>query len=271
SSSQKWESILSKSLEEKTKFLNKICHINKRDALVLEERLFDGLSFSLVKEIFVLVEEVISANGFDPSFKPLIFDRLLQIIDIEELYPEEYDDSDSNIIHGEGYHVYSASYEDLKRLTTFISDHPEIHSLCDLGSGSGRALFYMALMSSPKIKFHGLELVKERVDFTNNIVNHFAIPNLSFQTSNFLDTPEDLEGYDAYYLFDPVGTDDVPRLIASFEKMIKEGKKFYMLFISGWDDLMLNALDSLDGLEKLDSFDSQKQDDRFVNFYKVTQ
>ncbi|WP_034721232.1 hypothetical protein, partial [Bacteriovorax sp. DB6_IX] len=84
------ESILSKSLEEKTKFLNKICHINKRDALVLEERLFDGLSFSLVKEIFVLVEEVISANGFDPSFKPLIFDRLLQIIDIEELYPEEY-------------------------------------------------------------------------------------------------------------------------------------------------------------------------------------
>ena len=44
---------------------------------------------------------------------------------------------------------------------------------------------------------------------------------------------------------------------------------FYIIFISGWDDLMLNALDGLENLEKLETNKSRKQIDRFVNFYKV--
>jgi hypothetical protein len=90
-----------------------------------------------------------------------------------------------------------------------------------------------------------------------------------FKTSDFLETPEDFLGFNCYYLYDPVGTDDVDLLLSYFQKMINEGAKFYIMFISGWDELMLDGLNNLDGLEMISTVSSHKQPDRFVNFYKV--
>ena len=90
-----------------------------------------------------------------------------------------------------------------------------------------------------------------------------------FKTSDFLETPEDFLGFSCYYLYDPVGTDDVDLLISYFQKMIKEGAKFYIMFISGWDELMLDGLNKLDGLKMIRSVNSHKQPDRYVNFYEV--
>jgi len=127
----------------------------------------------------------------------------------------------------------------------------------------------MALQADKNVEYVGLELINDRVEFTNSIVERFGLKNIFFKTSNFLETPDDLKGFDAYYLYDPVGTDDVNLLISHFEKMIAEGNKFYIIFVSGWDELMLDALNSLETLEKLDSISSRKQVDRYVNFYKV--
>ena len=263
-----WEKILAKPLKQQTKFLNKICKVNRRDALVIREAFFNNLSFPLVQKIFQLVENVVEADGIDFSFQEIIYDRLLGVIDIEHLYPEDKN-VEENIIFGEGYHVYTACYYDLDLIIEFINSKDDIKSLCDLGSGSGRALFYMALEANCEREYVGLELVSNRVEFTNSIVQNFDLKNIFFKTSNFLKTPEDFLGFDAYYLYDPVGTDDVPLLISYFEKMINDGATFYILFISGWDDIMLDALNNLECLEKISSISSRKQEDRYVNFYKV--
>jgi hypothetical protein len=151
----------------------------------------------------------------------------------------------------------------------FVNSRDEINSVCDLGSGSGRSLFYMAVKMERELQYLGLELIDDRVEFTNSISKHFDLKNLTFKTCNFLENPDQFLGFDAYYLFDPVGTDDVDLLISYFEIMIADGAKFYIFFISGWDDIMLNALDGLKTLERIGSFNSRKQEDRYVNFYKV--
>jgi len=264
-----WEKVLSQPLAKQVKFLNKVCKINKRDALEIREVFFEKLDYPLVRKIVKLVNDVVEAGEFDPSFVPLIYDRLLRVIDVEDLYPEEYQDDDDNVIFGEGYHVYSAGYKDLDLLVDFVNSHKDIKSLCDLGSGSGRALLYLALQIEQKMNYLGLELVDERVVFTNAIADHFQLENVSFKTSNFLETPTDFHGYDSYYLYDPVGTTQVPTLIAHFKELIASGAKFYILFISGWDEIMLTALDEMDDLEKLSTTNSRKQEGRVVNFYKV--
>lgn len=264
-----WERILTKPLDKQTKFLNKVCKVNKRDALEIREAFFDGLSFSLIKEIFKLVRNVVDSGGIDPEFEKIICDRLLRITDVEDLYPEEYEDDDDNLIYGEGYHVYTASYSDLDIVIDFVNKNKSINSLCDLGSGTGRALFYMALMLERNLSLKGIELVRERVDFTNSLTSYFDLPHLEFMTADFIKKPECLEGYDAYYFYDPVSTNQVPILVSHFEKMIDSGQKFYLLFISGWDDIMLNALNNFDKIELVESNPSQKQVDRFVNIYKV--
>lgn len=264
-----WEAIFNKSLDKQYKFLNKVCKVNRRDALVIREAFFNKLSFALVQNIFDLVERAIENDKFDGSFREIVFDRLLGISNIAHLYPENRKAAD-NLIHGEQYHIYSACYNDLDIVNDFIDSHQDITTICDLGSGSGRSLFYMALKAQRRLDFLGLELVKERIDFTNNIANGFCLDNLRFKQSNFLESPKDFDGFSAYYLFDPVGTNDVPLLISYFEKLISDGAKFYMLFISGWDDIMLNALNKVSKLELLSSSPSSKQDDRYVNFYKVT-
>ncbi len=265
---RQWEQILAKPLQKQSAFLNKVCKINKRDQLVIREAFFERNSFELVGQIFKLVENVIDAELMDYSFRELILDRLLWITKIAHLYPEDLD-VEENIIFGEEYSVYSASYYDLDLVNEFINSRDDIHTLCDLGSGSGRALLYILLKAERSLECAGLELVPERVEVTNSIAKHFELKNLFFKTSNFLESPEDLKGFDAYYLFDPVGTDDVELLISHFENMIANGDKFYILFISGWDDLMLNALGKLQGLEQIESHKSRKQQDRYVNFYKV--
>lgn len=264
-----WEKILEKPLDKQIKFLQKVCKVNRHDDLVIREVFFDNLDFPLIKQIFKLVDRVVAAGGIDPSFQDLIYDRLLRVIGIEHLYPEDRNAED-NIIEGEGYHVYSANYLDLDRIINFINTHDDIKSVCDLGSGSGRALLYMVLETSRDIQYVGLELVEERVEFTNDISKYFGLKNLFFKTSDFLDTPSDFTGFNAYYLYDPVGTDDVDLLISYFVKMIEDGHKFYILFISGWDDLFLDAMAKLERLEKLSSYPSHKQPGRFVNFYQVT-
>lgn len=268
SPAKQWEIVLTKSLDKQSAFLNKVCKINKRDQLVIREAFFEQLSFDLVKKIFKLVVDVVDSGKMDHSFRDLIMDRLLWITKIAHLYPEDLE-VEENIIFGEEYSVYSASYYDLDLVINFINSRDDIKSLCDLGSGSGRALLYIMLMACRRLECVGLELVGERVEVTNSIARHFDLKNLFFKTSNFLDSPSDFLGFDAYYLFDPVGTDDVSLLISQFEKMIMNGDKFYILFISGWDDLMLNALNDLAGLELINSINSRKQQDRYVNFYKV--
>lgn len=263
-----WENILTKPLKKQSDFLCKVCKVNKNDNLVIREAFFNDLSFSLTKQIFRLVKNVVATDRIDISFQDIILDRLLGVSDVAHLYPEDRE-AENNIITGEGYHVYTASYRDLDLIIDFIKSRDDIKNLCDLGSGSGRALFYMALELSQKIQFMGLELIDERIQFTQNIANVFKLDNMKFKTSNFLETPEDFSGFDSYYLYDSVGTEDVPLLVSYFENMIQEGAKFYILFISGWDDIMLNELDSLEGLSKIDSNKSFKQEDRFVNFYKV--
>lgn len=263
-----WEKILAKPLKNQSKFLNKICKVNRKDRLLIRGAFFEELSFPLVRQIFKLVRNVVDADQMDPGFQEVIFDRLIGVSEISHLYPKDHDAED-NIIFGEEYHVYSACYHDLDIVVEFINAHDDIKSLCDLGSGAGRAIFFITLEVNHDLECVGLELVEERVDFSNAIVQKFNLKNLFFKTSDFLDTPDDFHGFDAYYLFDPVGTDEVPLLISHFEKMIKDGAKFYILFISGWDNIMLDALNELSGLELIDSKISRKQEDRFVNFYKV--
>lgn len=268
SPARQWEIILTKPLEKQAAFLNKVCKVNKKDRLVIREAFFENLSFDLIKPIFKMVLDVVEADKIDHSFLELIQDRLLWITKVAHLYPRDID-AEENIIEGEEYNVYSACYYDLDLVIDFINSHDDIKTLCDLGSGSGRALLYIILMSNRSLECVGLELIDNRVEFTNSLARHFKLPNLFFKTSDFLDNPEDFLGFDAYYLYDPVGTDDVPLLISHFEKMITDGAKFYILFISGWDDLMLNALGELENLELIDSISSRKQLDRYVNFYKV--
>lgn len=263
-----WERILTKPLVKQSKFLNKVCKVNHRDALVIREAFFDNLSFSLVRRIFKLVKDVTDADGIDYSFQDIIFDRLLRVSGIAYLYPEDQD-SEDNIIFGEGYHVYSAAYHDLDVLIEFINSRDDIRSVCDLGAGSGRALFYIALQVNRELEYTGLELVADRVDFTNSIAHYFELKNIFFKTSDFLETPEDFYGFDAYYLYDPVGTDEVTLLISHIEKMIADGAKFYIMFISGWDRIMLDVLNSLESLEQIESVNSHKQEDRFISFYKT--
>ncbi|EPZ52284.1 methyltransferase domain protein [Bacteriovorax sp. BAL6_X] len=272
-SDKKWKKVLAAPIDKQSKFLNKICKINKRDSLVLTERYFDGIDYPLMAEIFKSVKTIISRGEFDPSFRDLIYDRLLRIINIEHLYPEEYEEGnecngdDDNVIFGENYHVYTACYDDLDLLISFINSRNDIKSVCDLGSGTGRALLYMALMMDKKLDYLGLELVDERVQFTNSVSKHFKLDHVKFQTCDFLENPEAFAGYDVYYLYDSVGTENVPRLVSHFKELIDSGSKFYLLFISGWDEIMLNSLDNLPGLKKLESHTSRKQEGRVVNFY----
>lgn len=268
SPSKQWEIILTKPFEKQCKFLNKVCKVNRHDSLIIREAFFENLSFNLVREIFTLVDKVVEADKIDPSFREIILDRILWITKIAHLYVRDTQ-AEENIIEGEEYNVYSACYYDLDLIVEFINSRDDIHSLCDLGSGSGRALLYILLKAKRELECVGLELIDDRVKFTNSIAKHFELKNLFFKTSDFLESPEDFEGFDAYYLYDPVGTDDVELLISYFEKMIANGDKFYILFISGWDDLMLNALDNLKTLAKINSISSRKQQDRYVNFYKV--
>ncbi|MFG1481940.1 methyltransferase domain-containing protein [Halobacteriovorax sp. HFRX-2_2] len=274
-SDKKWKKVLAEPIDKQSKFLNKICKINKRDSLVLTERYFDGIDYPLMAEIFKSVKTIISRGEFDPSFRDLIYDRLLRIIDIEHLYPEEYEDGnecngdDDNVIFGENYHVYTACYDDLDLLINFINSRDDIKSVCDLGSGTGRALLYMALMMNKKLNYLGLELVDERVQFTNTVSEHFQLDHVKFQTCDFLENPEAFAGHDVYYLYDSVGTENVPRLVSHFKELIDSGSKFYLLFISGWDEIMLNALDNLSGLKKIESHTSRKQEGRVVNFYST--
>ncbi len=266
-----WEKILEKPFEKQIKFFNKVCKVNQRDALVIREAFFNNLSFPLVKKILKLARKIINEDLIDRSFEELIFDRLLGVSGVAHLYPEdkEFIQEEGNIIFGEGYFVYTACYHDLDKVIEFISSHIDIKSVCDLGSGSGRALLYMALQIDRELDFLGLEIVEDRVNFTNSLVNNFGLTNITFKASDFLETPNDFFGYDAYYLYDPVGTDDVPLLISHFEKMIADGLKFYILFLSGWDDLMYNALNQLDSLKQLHVIESQKQENRVLSFYKV--
>jgi SAM-dependent methyltransferase len=192
----------------------------------------------------------------------------MPIENIPEIYIEDKE-AETNIIHGEGYHVYTANYHDLDLLVDFVNSHADIKSVCDLGSGSGRALFYLALEINRELEYVGLELVDDRVKFTNSIAQKFKLNNMLFKTSDFLETPEEFLGFGCYYLYDPVGTDDVDLLLSYFEKMIKDGAKFYIMFISGWDELMLDGLNNLEGLEIISTVSSHKQPDRYVNFYKV--
>ncbi|MGI4993504.1 methyltransferase domain-containing protein [Halobacteriovorax sp. GFR7] len=274
-SDKKWKKVLAEPIDKQSKFLNKICKINKRDSLVLTERYFDGIDYPLMADIFKSVKTIISRGEFDPSFRDLIYDRLLRIIDIEHLYPEEYEDGnecngdDDNVIFGENYHVYTACYDDLDLLINFINSRDDIKSVCDLGSGTGRALLYMALMMNKRLNYLGLELVDERVQFTNSVSEHFHLDHVKFQTCDFLENPEAFAGHDVYYLYDSVGTDNVPRLVSHFKELIDTGAKFYLLFISGWDEIMLNALDNLSGLKKIESHTSRKQQGRVVNFYST--
>jgi len=263
-----WENILTKPLKNQIKFLKKICRVNRHDHLIIRGAFFDNLSFDMVRQIFPLVKNVIETDAIDYSFEDIILDRLLGVSEIAHLYIEDKE-AETNIIHGEGYHVYTANYLDLDLLVDFVKTHGDIKSICDLGSGSGRALFYLALEISRDLEYVGLELVDDRVQFTNEIAKKFKLKNMLFKTSDFLETPEDFLGFSCYYLYDPVGTDDVDLLLSYFQKMIKDGAKFYIMFISGWDELMLDGLNKLDGLKMISTVNSHKQPDRYVNFYEV--
>lgn len=268
SPARQWEIILTKPISKQSAFLNKVCKVNKDDRLIIREAFFENLSFDLVKKIFGLVEKLVEEDEYDYSFREIILDRLLWITKAAPLYVRDTN-TEENIIEGEEYNVYSACYYDLDIINGFISSRSEIKTICDLGSGSGRALLYILLKAKQELECVGLELIENRVEFTNSLAKHFGLKNLFFKTSDFLDNPEDFAGFDAYYLYDPVGTDDVSILISHFEKMIADGAKFYILFISGWDDLMLDALDRVTSLKKIESVSSRKQRDRYVNFYQV--
>jgi len=263
-----WEKTFNKPLKNQAEFLKKICKVNRHDHLIIDGAYFDKLSFDMLRQIFPLVKNAIETDAIDYNFQDIILDRLLGVSDIAPLYIED-EEVESNIIHGEGYHVYTAHYHDLDLLVKFINSHKDIKSICDLGSGSGRALFYLALEIDRELEYVGLELVEDRVKFTNKIAHNFNLNNMFFKKSNFLETPEDFKGFCCYYLYDPVGNDDVDSLISCFDKMIKDGAKFYIMFISGWDNLMLDGLNSVEGLEMISTVSSHKQLDRFVNFYKV--
>jgi len=122
-----WEIILTKPLKKQSKFLNKICYVNRRDNLILRGAFFENLSFSLVRKIFKMVKDIVEVEEIDFSLRELIFDRLLWVSEIAHLYPIDRN-AEENIIAGEGYHVYSACYYDLDLINTFLNSKDDINS-----------------------------------------------------------------------------------------------------------------------------------------------
>lgn len=95
---------------------------------------------------------------------------------------------------------------DLKENTVFY----------DLGSGYGRVILYGAY-SFPKVKFKGIEIIEERNDVCDQLINELKLQNIQTYCTDFFKV--DVSDGDVFYIFNPLHEDMYARLLGKLKEV----------------------------------------------------
>ena len=120
-------------------------------------------------------------------------------------------------------------YYFLVKIKKFL-EQTKIESFLDLGSGSGRVIYFFNKYFN--IKFYGIEVFDKPYNFSKTLFSknsNIEILNEDFRNLNFL-----LKNVDCFFLNEPLkNKKDFKSLIDSiFQKYSKIGKKYYIILVN---------------------------------------
>ena len=118
--------------------------------------------------------------------------------------------------YGPEHRTYQAdtSYSYIQRIYQILAPF-RLKSFLDLGSGNGRILFYGALLY-PNIKFHGIELIPERVSFCRQLSQKMGL-SVNFVNGNVF--KEDLPVVECICLINSFFPSMMPQMISQLKKL----------------------------------------------------
>ncbi len=140
------------------------------------------------------------------GIEPNHFEKKLGINELVETY-------------GSAHRTYRAdtAYSYIFKMYEYLASFKP-KSLLDIGSGNGRILFFGALMF-PEVNYHGIELVKERANFTKHLQQKLNL-NIKIQNGDVL--KEDLPHVECICLINSLFPDMMPPLMNRLKSNAKE-------------------------------------------------
>lgn len=160
--------------------------------------------------------QISSQIDLDLGFKIKQIEQILQM-KAKLLAPEKQFDQWGPTLHGGAqtwvgldFQILQTSYHDLKSLFQMIKPLPT-EKIVDLGAGYGRVGIFLHVFY-PKTQFLGLELVQERVDEGNRLLQNFRSPNKRMEVSDLNELEELPEG-DIYFIYDFGSVDHIKKIL----------------------------------------------------------
>lgn len=160
--------------------------------------------------------QISSQIDLDLGFKIKQIEQILQM-KAKLLAPEKQFDQWGPTLHGGAqtwvgldFQILQTSYHDLKSLFEMIKPLP-FEKIVDLGAGYGRVGIFLHVFY-PKTQFLGLELVQERVDEGNRLLQNFRSPNKRMEVSDLNELEELPEG-DIYFIYDFGSVDHIKKIL----------------------------------------------------------
>jgi hypothetical protein len=102
----------------------------------------------------------------------------------------------------------------------------------DLGSGMGRMGLYMGIQH-PGVKFHGYEIVAERVEEGAHAARALGLRDVHFHEQNMADPNWKPEAADMYYAFNPVSDATFDKILVDLKEQAIKHNKPFKLAVSG--------------------------------------
>lgn len=101
--------------------------------------------------------------------------------------------------------------------------------LVDLGSGLGRQGLFLGV-NRPDVRFHGYEIVPERVSETQRVAKDLELSNVKFSQQDLSDPKFKPEAADFYYAFNPVSGATFLKMMNDLrEQAVAHGKPFTLV------------------------------------------
>lgn len=137
--------------------------------------------------------------------------------------------------------------------------------LVDLGSGLGRQGIYLGV-THPEVKFHGYELVQERVAESERAAKALELANVKFSKQDLSDPNFKPEAADFYYAFNPVSGSTFLKMMNDLrDQAVKHNKPFTLVLAFSKD--VARVLERNTGFQEVTPEQRFEEDDFGRFFY----
>lgn len=140
------------------------------------------------------------------------FDKKLNIQTNKRYYVQ-----DNSSLFKDGVFYQPSPYYLLKKIVEFLKPQPE-DIFIDLGCGSGRVVFFMALQNLKKVV--GVELNKKLIDIARRNLDNFKLGNSSINFINTDAASYEIKDENIFFLFNPFGYKTLEKVLHNIKNSL---------------------------------------------------